>query len=82
MEYEYAADDQLTPAQGEMILLEFVAPDRSTTSWTGPATGTIYRFGSEDGHRVGYVHRADAKKFLDRSEFRVANPSSSNMATV
>lgn len=68
--------------QGEMILLEFVAPDRPTTSWTGPATGTTYRFGSEVGHNVGYVHRADAKKFLDRSEFRVADPSTSNMAAV
>lgn len=67
---------------GEMVLVEFVAQDRPTTSWTGQATGTTYRFGSEIGNNVGYVHKSDAAQFLNRSEFRLADPESSSLASV
>lgn len=58
---------------GDLVLLEFVEPGVTTRSWTGATTGHVYRFGSEIGHNVGYVHKSDAEHFLNRSEFEIAN---------
>jgi glycosyltransferase involved in cell wall biosynthesis len=66
--------ETLQQQSGDLILLEFVKPMSTTMSWTGPVTGHQYRFGSADGHRIGYVHKADAEHFLQRPEFAVANP--------
>jgi glycosyltransferase involved in cell wall biosynthesis len=66
--------ETLQQQSGDLILLEFVKPMSTTMSWTGPVTGHQYRFGSSEGHRIGYVHKADAEHFLQRPEFAVANP--------
>lgn len=60
--------------QGDLVLLEFVKPDAPVLSWTGKSTGYSYRFGSEDNHRIGYVHRSDALEFLKRDEFELVSP--------
>lgn len=67
-------------AQGDMVLLRFVAPDRPTSSWLGQATGTSYRFGSEVGSDVGYVHRSDAVQLLARDEFELADTEPGGVA--
>lgn len=70
----------LLSGDSELVLLEFVQPETATMSWTGKATGHVYRFGSDNGHRVGYVHKADAAEFVKRPEFRLANAG--NLAAV
>lgn len=69
-------------ATSELVLLEFVEQDIPTRSWTGPSTGVSYRFGSEIGHKYGYVHRADAAELLNRPEFRVADTRPGSVASV
>lgn len=59
----------------DMVLLEFVSEGVGTMSWAGPVTGTTYRFGSGEGHRIGYVLRSDAEVLLARPEFELASVS-------
>lgn len=83
--YEASGDMQAMPQQqlsSELIMLEFVATDTPTRSWTGPVTGVSYRFGSEIGHKYGYVHRSDAERFLQRPEFKVADTRSGSLASI
>lgn len=65
----------------ELVLMQFVQPDVPTRSWTGPVTGHSYRFGSEVGHNVGYVHRADAEQLSQRPEFQLVDPGTGGVAS-
>lgn len=62
-------------AQDEMVLLEFAKGGVAAITYRGPITGTEYRFGSDEGHRLGYVYRGDVEWFIQRSEFNIATPS-------
>lgn len=62
---------QLSKTSGDFILLEFAQEGKGAATYVGPATQTQYRFGSDDGFRVKYVHKSDAEYLLRLSEFRV-----------
>jgi len=55
---------------GGMVLLEYIPTDGSTKTYRGHSTGTLYRFGSDAGHRVRNVFERDAPSLLARDEFR------------
>lgn len=80
-----AGAESLAPTS-ELVMLEFVQPDTPTRTWRiSPnvgGTGVSYRFGSDVGHKVGYVHRADAAELLKRPEFRIADTRTGSMAGV
>jgi glycosyltransferase involved in cell wall biosynthesis len=54
-----------------VVMLEFVKPNSPALTYRGPVTGTMYRFGSDVGHKVRYVYKSDAIEFLRRSEFKL-----------
>lgn len=58
------------PSEG-MVLIEYTKQNAGTVTYIGQVTGTVYRFGSDQGHRVKYVYKEDAETFLTRSEFRI-----------
>lgn len=72
--------ETLQQQSNDLVLLEFTKPMTPTMTWTGRVTGHDYRFGSDAGHRLGYVHKADAEGFLQRPEFALANSRSSVLA--
>jgi hypothetical protein len=64
---------QLNP--NDMLLVLFTKQDTPPLRYTGPATGRAYRFGSDEGDRLQYVHKADAELLTQRPEFEYADPS-------
>ncbi len=62
-----------TGAVDELVMIEFTDSVAAPLSYTGRTTGTKYKFGSDEGHRVRYVYKADAEFFLAREEFRLYN---------
>lgn len=72
--YEIGAPSTLPPPNGstdDMVLLEFTDDVSAPITYTGKATGTHYRFGSDDDNRIRYVLRPDAEHFLARDEFQL-----------
>lgn len=63
------------PNDPNVVMLEFVPNGTPPLSYRGPVTGTMYRFGSDAGHKIRYVYRVDAIEFLKRKEFRIAGGS-------
>lgn len=57
----------------QMVMLEFIDDVPSPLTFVGKATGTKYRFGSDDDNRVRWVYRTDADALLTRPEFKVYN---------
>lgn len=55
----------------DMLLLEYVGPN-STMTYVGKTSGTNYRFGSDEGHKIKYVYKVDAPQLLERPEFALA----------
>lgn len=55
---------------GEAVLLEFVPNGVAPMTYRGQVTGTLYRFGSDSGHRRKYVYTADVPYLLARKEFK------------
>lgn len=57
----------------DLVLVEYNLEDRPPLTYRGQVTGTEYRFGSDEGHRKRYVHRADAQLLIERPEFSLAS---------
>lgn len=76
-----AASTILTPtekiqsqaAQGDAVLIEYIGKATTTTTFRGKATGALYRFGSDSGHKIRFVYAADAEQLLARADFRTVN---------
>lgn len=62
-------------AASDMILLEYTGVGNAIT-YSGQVSGARYRFGSDEGHRIKYVYKADAEHLLARSEFKLADLAS------
>lgn len=58
----------------DLVLVEYTGASQGSITYTGPATGTSYRFGLSGGNNLRYVHKADAEHFVERAEFRLAQP--------
>jgi hypothetical protein len=57
------------------ILLEFTGTAVNTVTFKGQATGTLYRFGNNPGHKRRYVYALDAPGLLAlKSQFREIKP--------
>lgn len=56
----------------DLVLVEYVLDGRPPLTYRGQVTGTEYRFGSDEGHKKRYVHRADAQVLIERPEFALA----------
>jgi glycosyltransferase involved in cell wall biosynthesis len=65
-----------------MVLIEYLPTDGSIITYRGSSTGTLYRFGSDKGHRIKNVFKNDAPNLLMRKEFRqvVATAPSATVA--
>lgn len=68
-----SAMQQQMAMSNDLVLLEFTRSDTGTITYRGPNTGSEYRFGNNEGHKLGYVHSADLEWFLQRSEFKLAD---------
>jgi len=55
---------------GGMVMIEYLPTDGSTKTYRGQSTGTLYRFGSDPGHKIRNVFQRDAAQLLAREEFR------------
>lgn len=68
-----AVNAAMTTSSGtdNAVLIEYVGKN-ATVNYIGKASGTRYRFGSDPGHKIKYVWRADAEQLLTFKEFRVA----------
>ena len=53
-----------------MVLVEYTKQSAGTATYIGQVTGTAYRFGSDQGHKVKFVYKEDAEVLLARAEFR------------
>lgn len=51
-----------------MVLVEYTGNGANTHKVVGKATGTGYRFGNSDEHRIKYVYKADVP-FLESLRF-------------
>lgn len=73
--YINGATPQILPENSadDTVMMEFTGETSAPINYTGQATGTNYRFGSDDGHKVRYVYRVDAETLLLREEFRLYN---------
>lgn len=60
----------------DMVLLQYERHDGSTVTYLGPVTNTQYRFGDDEGHRVHWVHRKDAERFLLLDDFKLVKDES------
>lgn len=60
------------PTNPDVVMLEFVPANSPPLTYRGTITGTLYRFGSDSGHKIRYVYKTDAMEFLKRKEFRIA----------
>lgn len=59
------------------VLLEFTGTAVNTITFKGQATGTLYRFGNNPGHKRRYVYALDAPGLLAlKSQFREIKPRS------
>ena len=57
------------------VLLEFTGTAVNTITFKGQATGTLYRFGNNPGHKRRYVYALDAPGLLAlKSQFREIKP--------
>ncbi|MCK9521035.1 MAG: hypothetical protein M0R74_18725 [Dehalococcoidia bacterium] len=57
------------------ILLEYTGTAANTMTFKGQATGTLYRFGNNPGHKRKYVYAQDAPGLLAlRGQFRELKP--------
>lgn len=60
-------------SSNDLVLIEFVKPMVAPLTYVGKGTGTEYRFGSDESHRLRYVRREDAEQFLNRPEFKLVD---------
>lgn len=51
-------------------LIEFLGDVAAPITYSGQTTGTRYKFGSDDAHRVRWVYKSDVANFLNYAEFR------------
>ncbi len=66
-------DSGSTAAGDDLVAVQFMQEIAAPITYTGPATGTRYRFGSDADNNVRWVYPADAQHFLQREEFRQFN---------
>jgi hypothetical protein len=66
-------------AEGDHVLIEYAGASGART-YKGQATNTLYRFGSDSGHRRHLVWRADADSILRFKEFRLVTAEQVNVA--
>jgi hypothetical protein len=70
------AQPTVQSSEGEAVLLEFVPTNTPPMTFRGQVTGTLYRFGSDAGHKRKYVLTPDVQYLLARREFkRVTEPT-------
>jgi len=65
--------------QADMVQLEYLEEVPAPLTFTGKATGTRYRFGSDDDNKVRWVLKTDAEQFISFGSFRLYADTSSNI---
>jgi glycosyltransferase involved in cell wall biosynthesis len=66
------ARTRIQSPEGEAVLIEFVPNGVAPVTYRGQVTGTLYRFGSDVGHKRKYVYTVDVPYLLARKEFKRA----------
>lgn len=70
-------------ADSDMVKLQFTLEGAGPRIYRGRATGTRYKFGSDEGHRIKYVHKSDADALLLLKEFeKYTEPQSKEHAAL
>lgn len=63
-------------------LLEYVGDAAAPITYSGSVTGTRYKFGADEDHRIRWVYDKDVPRFLEFSEFRPYNGADASPALV
>lgn len=69
---------QSITSTSDVVLVEFTRETTGATTFKG-ASGTIYRFGSDPGHRIKYVYKVDLPGLLALKGFKLASEGADNV---